>query len=157
MHGLQTGSHTSAWVTAGVHDVLAIMVLGLVQQSLQTRLSERPGTSIKGLLLAPNDGLGVGIHVQILLQLLPGEGVKLLDASDSGVLEAIVGTVLVQRGIDLTGTEDDAVDLLWIIDSVTVLWVRDNPLELGVSGELFYRRAGKRVTKKRLREEDNES
>lgn len=81
----------------------------------------------------------------------------MLDASDSGVLEAIVGTVLVQRGIDLTGTEDDAIDLLWIIDSVTVLWIRDNPLELGVSGELFYRRAGKRVTKKRLREEDNES
>ena len=31
VHGLQAGCNTSAWVTACVHDVLAVMVLGLVQ------------------------------------------------------------------------------------------------------------------------------
>ena len=80
--------------------------------------------------MAPDDGLGVGVHIQILLQLLPGERVKLLDTGDSGVLEAVVRTVLVQRGVNLAGTEDHTINLLWIIDSVAVLRVSDNPLEL---------------------------
>jgi hypothetical protein len=67
-------------------------------------LRERPGTGIQGLLLAPDNRLGVGVHIQILLQLLPGEGVKLLYTSDCSSLEALLGTVLVQRSVDLTGT-----------------------------------------------------
>lgn len=60
---LHAGGNRSARVTASVHDVLAVMVLRLVQQSLNARLGEAPGTSIQGLLLGPDDSLGVGVHV----------------------------------------------------------------------------------------------
>jgi hypothetical protein len=95
MAGLQSSCDTGTWVTARVHDVLAVMVLGLVQQGLKTRLGERPSTGIERLLLAPDDGLSVGVVIQILLQLLPREGVKLLYACDGSVFEALVGAVLV--------------------------------------------------------------
>jgi hypothetical protein len=54
----------------------------------------------------------------------------LFDTGDGSVLEAVVGTVLMQRGVDLTGTEDDTIYVLWIIDGIAVLGVWDNPLEL---------------------------
>jgi hypothetical protein len=156
MARFQSRRHACARVTARVHDVFAIVVLGLVQQSLETRLRERPGTGIQGFLLAPDNRLGVGVHIQILLQLLPGEGVKLLYTSDCSSLEALLGTVLVQRSVDLTGTEDDAVDSFWIIDGVAVFWVGDDPLKLRVPSELLDGRARQRVSKKRFGEEENE-
>lgn len=110
MAGLQSSSYTGAWVTASIHDVLAVVELSLVQQGLQTRLRERPSSGVKGLFLTPDDGLGVRVHVQVLLQLLPWEGVELLNTGNGSALEALLGTVLVQSGVYLTGTEDDAVD-----------------------------------------------
>lgn len=157
MAGLQSSSHTCARVTASIHDVFTVVVLCLVQKGLQAGLRERPGTGVKRLLLAPHDGLGVGVLVEVLLQLLPREGVELLNAGDGSILVALVGTVLVERGVDLAGTQDDAVDRLGVVDAVAVLWVGDDPLELRVSSELLNRGTGQRVAEKRLGEEQNES
>ena len=156
MARLQSGSHACTWVTAGVHDVFAVVVLGLVEQGLQARLGERPSTGVKRLFLAPDDGLGVGVRIQVLLQLLPGEGVELLNTGDGSSLDAIVGPVLVQRSVDLTGTENDAVDGFGVVDGVAVFWVGDDPLELRVSSELLDGGTCQRVAEKGLREEDDE-
>src|SRR5262245_4577397 len=97
MRGLQSSGHRRAGATASVHDVLAVVELGLVQESLDTGLGEAPGTSIQRLFLSPDDSLGVGVLVEVLLQLLPREGVELLNTCDGNVVDVVVGTVLLQR------------------------------------------------------------
>lgn len=156
---LHTGGDGSTGVTAGVHDVLAVVVLGLVEQSLDAGLGEAPGTGIQRLLLTPDDGLCVGVHVEVLLQLLPGEGVKLLDTRKGDVVDLVVSTVLVQSGPNLASAKNDALNLLRRLDSAgLVLRIGDDPLEAGILGsELLKARAGKRMAEERLGEEDDES
>lgn len=69
--------------------------------------------------------------------MLPGEGVQLLDARDGRVGDVILGAVLVQCDVDLTGTEDDALDFFGLGDGFAVLFFGDDPFELGVAGEFF--------------------
>lgn len=139
MNILQTSCHRGAGVTTSIHDVLAIVVLGLVQQRLDTRLCEAPGSRVERLLLCPDNGLGIGVHVQVLLQLLPREGVQLLNAGEGHVVNLVLGTVLVQAGPHLTCAEDDSVNLLGSLDSTSlVLRVRNDPLESSVgAGEVL--------------------
>jgi hypothetical protein len=106
--------------------------------------------------LTPNDGLGVGIHVEIFFQLLPREGIQLLDAGNGCALEVVVGAVLVQSCVDLAGTEDDALDLLGFVDGFAVLGVGDDPFELRVAGKFLNGGTGKWVAEEGLGEEDNE-
>ena len=148
MDVLQASGNRGTGVTAGVHDVFAVVVLGLVEQGLNTRLREAPGTGVERLLLCPNDRLGVGIHVEVLFQLLPGEGVQLLNAGKGNVVDLVLGTVLVQSGPDLTRAENDAVDLLGGLDSASlVLRVGDDPLEASVfTAKVFNAGAGEGVT-----------
>lgn len=87
--------------------------------------------------MTPNDGLSVGVHVEILLQLLPWEGVQLLDTSDGSVFEAVIGAMLVERSVHLTRTEDNTIDLLGFVDAGTVFGIGDDPLELRVASEFF--------------------
>ena len=155
VNGLGTGGDGGGGRAAGVQDVAAVVVLGGVQQGLDTGLGVRPGTGVQGLLLAPNDVLGVGVAVQVLLQLGPGEGVQLLDTGDGGVADAVGLTVLDQRGIHLTRAQDDALDLLGGIDGSAVSVVGDDPLEVGVFAEGLNVGAGDGVTQQRLREEDH--
>jgi hypothetical protein len=61
----------------------------------------------------------------------------LLDARDGGVFEAVVGAVLVQGCVDLTGAEDYALNLIGVVDGFAVFGVGDDPFELGIAGELF--------------------
>lgn len=91
---LVTSGDRCTGATASVHDVLAIVMLGVIEQSLQARLDETPSTSIQGLLLAVDDGLSVGVLVEVLLQLLPGEGVQLLNAGKRDVVDLVIGAVL---------------------------------------------------------------
>lgn len=88
---------------------------------------------------------------------MPGEGIELLDTGDGRVFDALIGTVLVESSINLSSAKDDTVDLVGVIDGVTVLWVRDDPLELGITSELLDRRAGERMAEERLGEEENQS
>jgi hypothetical protein len=157
MARLQTRRHTRTWIPARIHDVLAVVVFGMIEECLDARLSEAPGTGVERLLLAPDDGLGVGVHVEVLFQRFPGKGVELLDADDGCVLDALVGAVLVESGVDLACAEDDTLDFVGFGNAVAVLGVGDNPLELGLAGEFLDIRAGNGVTEQGLGEEDDES
>ena len=133
------------------------MVLSDVKDRLNTRLREGPGTRIKRLLLAPHDRLSIRVAIEVLLNLLPREGVELLDTRDGGIGDALVEAVLVQRGVDLAGTEDHALDLLGRDGGATVLGLGDDGAELGVADELVDGGAGERVAEEGLGEEDDES
>lgn len=137
--------------------MLAVVVLCLVEQRLDTRLGVAPGTRVQRLLLGPDDRLGVGVQVEVLAQLFPGEGVELFDAGDGDVVDVVVGAVLVQGGVDLPRAEDDAVDLVVRLDGAgLVRRVGDNPLELRVAGEFFDAGARQRMAEERLGEEEDE-
>lgn len=157
MAGLEARSHRGTGVTSSVHDVFPVVVLGDVQDGLDTRLREGPRAGIERLLLAPDDGLGVGVAVEVLLDLLPWEGVELLDTGDGRVSDALVEAVLVQRGVDLAGTQDHALDVLWLGGGAAVLGLGDDGAELGVADELVDGGAGERVTEEGFGEEDDES
>ena len=119
--------------------MLPIMMLRLIQQGLDAGLGETPGAGIERLFLAPDDVLGVGVHVEVLPELGPGEGVELLDAGDGRVFVFLVGAVLVQGDVDLAGAEDDALDFFRGGDGLVVFGVGDDPLEVGFAGEVVDR------------------
>jgi hypothetical protein len=62
-----------------------------------------------------------------------------------------------QGYIDLTGTENDAIDLLWVVDGLTMFGVWNDPLELRVTSKFFNRGSCERMAEKRLGEKDDES
>lgn len=155
MRPLEARRDTGTRVPAGVHDVLARVMLRIVQQRLDTRLHETPGARVERLLLRPHHGLGVGVHVEVLLELGPGERVELLDARQRDVVELLGGAVLVQRRVDLAGAEDHAVDFLGRRDRGPVLRVRDDPAEVRVFGEVFNVGACERVAEEGFGEEED--
>ena len=80
-----------------------VMMLRLVEQGLNPRLRETPCSRIERFLLRPDDGFGVGILIQVLAELGPGEGIELLESCDGRVTVVRVGgAVFVEGGIDLT-------------------------------------------------------
>jgi hypothetical protein len=107
------------------------MVLGLVQQCLDTRLREAPSTSIERLFLSPDDVFGVGIAVQIVADLRPWEWMQLLNASDGGSTVANFSAVFRQSDVDLSRAQNNALDFVVginIVGFVTFVW--DDPLEV---------------------------
>ena len=153
---LGSGSDRCGWVASSIHDVLAVVVLSLVQDSLDTWLSEGPSTGVKWLLLTPDDGLSVLVGVEVLLNLLPWERVQLLDTGDGSIGDVVVGTVLDESGVDLSGTEDDTLDVVLLGDGLAVLLLLDDPAEVAVTREFLNGRAGNWVAEKGLGEEDDE-
>jgi len=137
--------------------MFSVVVFCLVQQRFNSWLSETPSTSVQGLFLAPNDGLGVGVFVEVIFELSPWEWIQLFNTGDGGWGDVVVGTVFVESGVDLTGAKDYAVDLLWRIDGFAMLGIFDNPLEAAVIGEFFNGWAGKWVAQKGLGKENDES
>lgn len=156
VNGLETGSDRSTRSTAGVQDVATVVVLSSVQQGLNTGLGVRPGAGVKRLLLGPDDVLGIGVAVKVLLELAPGEGVELLNTGDGGVANAVGLTVLDKSGVDLTRAEDDTLNLLGLIDGHAVGGVRDNALEVRVLSECLQVGTSNGVTQQCLGEEDNQ-
>jgi len=152
---LGTSGDRGRWRAAGVYDVAAVVVLGGVEQGLETGLGVRPGTGVQGLFLAPHNVLSVGVAVQVVPQLGPGEGVQLLDTGDGGVANAVGLTVLDQSGVHLARAHDHTLDLLGLVDGGAVGRVGDDPLEVGVLAEGLDVGAGDRVTQQRLGEEDH--
>jgi hypothetical protein len=157
MDTLETGGHGSTRRTTSVENVATVVVLSLVEQSLNTRLGVAPGTRIQRLLLAPHNVAGIGVTVEVLLKLSPREGMKLLDTSDGSVADTICLTVLHQRSVNLSGAQNDTLDLLRLINRGAMGRVRDDPLEVGFASEVLNVGAGNRMTEKRLREEDYKS
>ena len=122
------------------------MMFRIIQQRLDPRLREAPRARIQRLLLRPDDRLGVGVLVEVLAELGPGEWVKLLDAGDGGFVEFVLGAVFVEGDVDLAAAEDYAVDFFGWGDVVGLVGgVSDDPLEVGFAGEVFDGRAGEGV------------
>lgn len=140
MTALETSGDTGTRVSASVENVLPVVVLGLVEQRLNAWLRETPGTCIKRLFLCPNDRLGIGVGVEVFLQLSPWEGVELLNAGNGSVGEVVGLAVLNQGSVDLTSAENDTLDfLLWLDLELgrLVCRVGNDPLEVGVTGEVL--------------------
>lgn len=106
--------------------------------------------------MTPDNGLGVSVCVEVLFEKLPWEWVQLLNTGDSSVLNVIVGAMLMKSSVDLSTTENDALNLLWLVNSLAVLGIWDDPFELRVTSELLNWRSGNRMTEQRLGEEDDE-
>jgi hypothetical protein len=66
--------------------------------------------------LTPDDVLGIWIHVQVLLQLLPGERIQLLNTRDGGVTDFLGCAMLMQCSVDLTSAEDDSLNVFGFIN-----------------------------------------
>jgi hypothetical protein len=154
--GLETRGDRGAGGTARVQHMASVVVLGGIKQSLDTGLDEAPGTGVERFFLRPDNVLGVGVAVEVLLQLRPGEGVELFDTSDGGVADALAVTVLGKSGVDLARAHNNTLNLLGLVDLGAVLGVGDDPLEVRFASEFLNVGAGDRVTQKRFREEDNE-
>ena len=75
MRPLQPRRHTRTGIPPCIHDVFPVMVLGLVQECLDSRLGEAPSACVQGFFLCPDDGLGIWVGVEVLAQLGPGERV----------------------------------------------------------------------------------
>lgn len=159
MHALQTSGDRGTGVTASIHDVLAVVVLSLVEKSLDSGLGKAPCTSVQGLFLAPDDSLGVRVLIQVLLELLPREGVQLLKASEGDIVDLVVATVLVEGTPDLARAEDNTLDLLGALNSTSLMLRIGNQrseASIGVC-ELLNVGACERVTQQRLGEENDQS
>jgi hypothetical protein len=101
-------------------------------------LGEAPCTGVKRFFLTPNNGLGIGVHIEVLLQQLPWEWVQLLDTSNGGVFQIVVCAMLIQRGIDLTSAKNDTINLSGFVDGLSVFRVRNDPFELRIlTGKIF--------------------
>lgn len=155
MRRLQSSCDTGTRVPACVHNVLPVMVFGMVQQRLDARLGEAPRSGIERLLLAPYDGLGIRVHVQILLELLPWEGVELLDASDCGSVELLTSAMLVKGSINLTGAEDYAFNLCRFFDGLAMLRIWDDPLKMRFASKVLNVGTRQGMAKQKLGKEEN--
>jgi hypothetical protein len=153
----QSGGDASAGISSGIHHMFPVVVFGVVQEGFDARLGKAPCSGIQRLLLTPNNRLGVGIHVEILLERLPRERIQLFDTRDCCVLVATVGAVFVESSIDLTSAENNAINFIWFGDGLAMLGIWDDPLELRFAGELFNTRSSNGVAEQRLGEKDNES
>jgi hypothetical protein len=154
--GLKTGSDGGGTGTTSVQNVAAVVVLGGVEQALNTGLGVRPGTGVEGLLLTPDNVLGVGVAVKVLLQLSPGEGVQLLNTGDGGVADTVGFTVLNEGGVNLTRAENNTFDLLGLVNGGTVTLLGDDPLEVRITAQGLNVGTGNGVTQQSLGEEDDQ-
>jgi len=132
------------------------MVFCIPKESIHPWLSKAPGTSVKRLLLGPDNFLQIRVLVKGIPQLSIWEGVKLLDTGDGNVINIVGSTVLVEGSVDLTRTDKHAGAILWRLDSVAVFWVWYDPFEVSLVAEVFKVGASKRMTEESLREEEDE-
>lgn len=133
------------------------MVLSLVQQGLNTWLSVTPGARVQRFFLGPDNVLGIGVAVQVLLELRPREGVQLLNTGNGRVANVVSLTVFHKCSVNLARANDHTLNLLRFIDGLSVVWVRDDPAEVRITGEFRKRGTSKRMTQERFREENDES
>ena len=115
----------------------SVVVLCRIEQGFDSWLHKTPSAGVEWLFLTPNDRLSVLVRVEVIAELSPREGVELFDTGDGGCLAFFAErvTVFVERGVYLTSTYDDTVDILWFGDSFTMFWIGNDPLEVGVTGE----------------------
>ena len=138
MHCLRSSGDTGTRVPPYISDPFPSMTCRFVHDRLDPRLNVLPGSTIQRLFLTPNDGLGIGIPVQILLDLRPREWVELFQASNCSIPDAVVLPVFVESSVYLARTENDSLDILRRGDGVVgMLGIWNDVLELRVTCELL--------------------
>lgn len=140
MTALQTRGDRSTRIATRVHNVLAIMVLGIVQQGLNSRLREGPGAGVERLFLTPDDCLRVRVAIQVFAELLPWEGVELFDTRNGGISQVVLLAMLEERCEDLARAENDTLDFVVRLDlelCVVMMWVFNDPAEVAFTGKIF--------------------
>ena len=65
MRALESRGYAGTGIPACIHDVSSVMMLGLIQQGLDSRLGEAPRARVEGFFLCPYDGFGVGVGVEV--------------------------------------------------------------------------------------------
>ena len=135
----------------------ASMLTSRIEDSLQPRPRERPRTIVESLLLAPDDIRRAGILLQDVVDFLPREWMQLLNACNRGIRDILRLAVFVQCEIYLTAAVDDSFDAGSVECRVSVAWIRDDRMELGLADKVLDVRFDERVAKERFREEDNQS
>lgn len=75
MASLEASSNAGTRIPSCILNIFSRVVLGIADYGIQSRLYKAPATSIKRLLLGPDDFLHVGILVQLVAELRPREGV----------------------------------------------------------------------------------
>lgn len=108
-------------------------MLRLPQNCLQPALHMLPGAAVPRLFLAPYDLLGIRVHIQVLLDLLPRKRVKLLDSRNSDISDIVLVAVFEQRSIYLARAHDDSSDAVRFIDSLSVFGVGNDVLKARVT------------------------
>lgn len=151
MRSLETSRHRCTWVSTRIHDVTPVVVLRLIQQRLDARLRKAPRTCVQRLFLCPDNVLCIRVVVEVLAQQLPWERMQLLDPRNGRVCDFVCDAVLVQRGKDLACAHYDTLDLILGVDleviNAVVGWVRYDPFEARLAGELGQVRTSQWVSK----------
>lgn len=153
MHLLHSRRHRGRGIASGISHHLTLMTR-LLDSPVESWLDIGPGTGVEWFLLAPDNVLDVVVLVEELLELGVGEWVHLLDAEDGNVGDFLGGAGLVEGGVDLAGTDDEAAAGGWGGDAGGGLG--DDPLEVRVAGEFGEVGAGEWVAEEGLGEEEDE-
>lgn len=133
-----------------------VVVDSLVEKGLNAGLHVAPASGVERLLLTEDNVLGIGVAVEVLLQLLPGEGVHLFDTGDGGVPDTVGLTVLGEGSPNLTGAHNHALDFLRLINLFAMLVIGNNPAEMGIASELLDGGSAAWVAEKGFREENDQ-
>jgi hypothetical protein len=156
MDRLQSSRRTRARVPASIQDVSAIVMRGLIQQRLDTRLREAPSSGIQRLFLCPDNILSIGIAVEILFDLRPRERMQLLDTSYGSLFVLELATMACEIHIHLARAEDDALNVLARVNLTSFMtWVFNDPLKVRLARECTNVGARERMTQQRLAEEQD--
>jgi hypothetical protein len=81
--------------------MLILVGLILAEDRLQSGLNKGPGTSVKWLFLCPDDLFKVRISLKLIANLCPREGMKLLNASNSNIVDPVCRAMLYKGSIHL--------------------------------------------------------
>ena len=82
--------------------MLILVGLIMAEDCLQPGLDKGPGASVKRLFLCPNDLFKVRVFLELIANLCPREGMKLLNASDSNIVDFVYGAVFGKGSVYLT-------------------------------------------------------
>lgn len=123
-------------------DEFAIDSSSAAEGRVDTRLDVSPGAQIQRFLLCPDESFEVFGETGVLLKELGvGEGGKLFDTRNGNVVEVVGLTSAFERVINLTGAEDEGVNVGFIVDDS-----REERLESGPREEFIDMRFGERVS-----------
>lgn len=130
-------------------------MLRIADDCIQSWLYKAPATSVKRLLLSPDDFFHIWIFVQLVAELRPREGVQLLDANNNNIIDLVGFAVFDERSVNLTRTNQETGTFRWIFNRGSVLGLRNQPLEARV-GEVGKLRASQRVAEQGLAKKYNQ-